>query len=192
MRKLAIFFCIIVLFSEWEFAQEQNQIPQEPIKKIETPNGSPSVEVAVVRGYLIDSDDESVQLLVNEIDKVAVEIQLQDIDVAYKWGGKNHKSVRKTAAIIGGVASGVTVVKIANHEEFRVKDLIDLKIPVAFGAVYGLVHLGDKIFNGNNKVKEIPFKMPFPYKGESDNVAKLAKILQGLEINSDIELVLKQ
>lgn len=196
MKHLLAVLFLILIVSVNISAQESKQNSRGPIEKIKTPNGSPAIRFPIVRGYLIDANNTRVRLLVDNYDKIVLEIDLRDIEVAYKLESEENKNHHKSAALVaGGTIAGVTIFKVTREDNIGPKELItDLKMPVLTVISYALGYWGSTKINGDKK-KEIPLRMPFYDAAKPPKDTTLAIMLQELgELKNDpeLELVLKQ
>jgi len=184
MKHMLVVLFLILTASINVSAQEGEHESPGPIEKIETPNGSAATRIPVIHGYLMDSDEATVKILVNDGSGVGLEIGLQDIEVVYKWYNKDETNHHKT-----GLASGVALGTAVTIYKVRREDgLNDFGVPISVVIGWGLGYWMSAI---SNSEEEIPFKLLF-YDAAKNSMDKLVRGLKDLETNSELEFVLKQ
>lgn len=172
--------------------QAQNgRVAQEPIKKVDTPNGSPVIVVQVVRGYLLRVTDD--ERLVLKIDSSEKEVSIRDIRLVYKYYDKNLTNHHKAAGIGAGIAGGgVAAVEVLDKEEMDKKEFFK-DAGIASAAGYVVVYFGSRFFEALREQGEMPNRLLL-YRANTEkeeNPQNLVKKFQQLENNSYLELILK-
>lgn len=178
------------LFNPAGLQAQNGEVAQEPIKRLDTPNGSPIIVVQVVRGYLVRVTSEK---LVLKSDSYEREVFIRDVKLVYKYYNKNFTNHHKAAGIGAGIAGGgVAAVEVLDKEEMDKKEFFK-DAGIASAAGYVVVYFGSRLFEALRERGEIPDKLLLysASKEKEENPDSLVKKFQQLESNSYLELILK-